>query len=191
MLSFGCHFTKAQDLAPRAYIITPINSNAVTLIWSLYDGSILFSGAVPITDATARVGTASLAYTRSIDLFGRTANFTIALPYGTGHFRGDVIGNDASTYRSGLLSTALRFSVNLRGGPAMNAQQYALWRQKTILGLGLKLVPPTGQYDPTGIVNYGSRDLARIMGRPSDEIESILGYHFGDEVIHRNDMVLL
>ena len=42
-----------------------------------------------------------------------------------------------------------------------------------------------------GIVNYGSRDLARIVRRPSDEIESILGYHFGDEVIHRNDMVLL
>ena len=42
-----------------------------------------------------------------------------------------------------------------------------------------------------GIVNYGSRDLTRILRRPSDEIESILGYHFGDEVIHHNDMVLL
>jgi glutamate 5-kinase len=42
-----------------------------------------------------------------------------------------------------------------------------------------------------GIVNYDSRDLARIVRRPSDEIESILGYHFGDEVIHRNDLVLL
>jgi len=42
-----------------------------------------------------------------------------------------------------------------------------------------------------GIVNYGSRDLARITGYPSGQIESILGYHFGDEVIHRNDMVLL
>jgi glutamate 5-kinase len=42
-----------------------------------------------------------------------------------------------------------------------------------------------------GIVNYGSRDLAQIVKRPSDEIEAILGYHFGDEVIHRNDMVLL
>ena len=42
-----------------------------------------------------------------------------------------------------------------------------------------------------GIVNYGSRDLAQIVKRPSDEIEAILGYHFGDEVIHRNDLVLL
>jgi glutamate 5-kinase len=42
-----------------------------------------------------------------------------------------------------------------------------------------------------GIVNYGSRDLARIIRCPSDEIESILGCHFGDEVIHHNDLVLL
>ena len=42
-----------------------------------------------------------------------------------------------------------------------------------------------------GIVNYGSRDLARIVKRRSDEIDGVLGYHFGDEVIHRNDMVLL
>jgi glutamate 5-kinase len=42
-----------------------------------------------------------------------------------------------------------------------------------------------------GIVNYSSLDLARIVRRSSREIESILGYHLGDEVIHRNDMVLL
>ena len=42
-----------------------------------------------------------------------------------------------------------------------------------------------------GIVNYSSRDLMRILRRSSSEIESILGYHLGDEVIHRNDMVLL
>ena len=37
----------AQDLAPRAYLITPLHSNAVTVAWSFYDGSIDFNGAVP------------------------------------------------------------------------------------------------------------------------------------------------
>ena len=55
----------------------------------------------------------------------------------------------------------------------------------------VRVAKPDGSEIARGIVNYGSRDLARIVGRPSDEIESILGYHFGDEVIHRNDMVLL
>jgi glutamate 5-kinase len=42
-----------------------------------------------------------------------------------------------------------------------------------------------------GISNYDSRDLARILRKRSDEIEAVLGYHYGDEVIHRNDLVLL
>jgi glutamate 5-kinase len=42
-----------------------------------------------------------------------------------------------------------------------------------------------------GLVNYSSVDLTRILGRNSEEIEGILGYHYGDEVIHRNNMVLL
>jgi glutamate 5-kinase len=42
-----------------------------------------------------------------------------------------------------------------------------------------------------GLVNYGSADLTRLCRRRSDEIEAILGYHYGDEVIHRNDLVLL
>jgi glutamate 5-kinase len=42
-----------------------------------------------------------------------------------------------------------------------------------------------------GIVNYDSRDLAQIARCSSDEIESILGYHYGDEVIHHNNLALL
>jgi glutamate 5-kinase len=42
-----------------------------------------------------------------------------------------------------------------------------------------------------GIVNYRAADLGRILGRHSEEIESVLGYHYGDEVIHHDDLVLL
>ena len=42
-----------------------------------------------------------------------------------------------------------------------------------------------------GITNYTSADLRRILGRKSDEIESILGYYYGDEVVHHNNLVLL
>ena len=42
---------RAQDLAPRAYVVTPIHSNAVTLTYSFYDGSINFNGAMPVGDA--------------------------------------------------------------------------------------------------------------------------------------------
>jgi len=41
-----------------------------------------------------------------------------------------------------------------------------------------------------GISNYNSSDLAVIGGKHSDEIGSLLGYDYGDEVIHRNNMVI-
>jgi len=42
-----------------------------------------------------------------------------------------------------------------------------------------------------GISNYSSSDLAIIGGKHSDKILSLLGYDYGDEVIHRNNMVML
>ena len=42
-----------------------------------------------------------------------------------------------------------------------------------------------------GLVSYAANDLARLCGHHSEEIESILGFAYGDEVIHHNDMVLL
>ena len=41
-----------------------------------------------------------------------------------------------------------------------------------------------------GISNYNSSDLAVIGGKHSDEIGNLLGYDYGDEVIHRNNMVI-
>ena len=42
-----------------------------------------------------------------------------------------------------------------------------------------------------GISNYNSSDLAKIGGKHSDRIPSLLGYEYGDEVVHRNNMVIL
>ncbi len=42
-----------------------------------------------------------------------------------------------------------------------------------------------------GLVNYATTDLRRILGVQSDQIESILGYDYGEEVIHRDNMVVL
>src|SRR5579864_1728496 len=42
-----------------------------------------------------------------------------------------------------------------------------------------------------GIVAYCDADAARIMGRRSSEIAGILGYRGRDEMIHRDDLVLL
>lgn len=42
-----------------------------------------------------------------------------------------------------------------------------------------------------GLASYGAAELEKIAGRHSRDIESLLGYSRGDEVIHRNDLVRL
>lgn len=42
-----------------------------------------------------------------------------------------------------------------------------------------------------GISNYGSQDVDLIKGIKSDRIMDILGYEYGDEILHRDNMVLL
>ena len=42
-----------------------------------------------------------------------------------------------------------------------------------------------------GISNYGSSDLLQIQRLKSDRIEQVLGHYYGDEVIHRDNMVML
>jgi len=152
---WGGQVARAQALAPRAYVITPVNANAITLSWSFYDGGLDFNGAIPVTGATGTYHVPLLSYYHSFRLFGRSANITGFLPYGAGTFKGSVLGMQQQIYRSGLLDAALRFSVNLKGGPAMSAPKFVKWKQKALLGASLTVVAPTGQYNPRHAVNWG------------------------------------
>ena len=42
----------------------------------------------------------------------------------------------------------------------------------------------------TGLVNYSSADIRKIMGLKSDEIKGLIGYKPYDEVIHRNNLAI-
>jgi len=108
----------AQELNPRAYLITPVGTNVVNLGYSHLEGDLDLSGATPITDAHASADLTALGLYRGLDFFGRSAN--------------------------------------LLGGPAMEPQEFLKWQQHMLLGVSLKVVAPTGQYDPTALINLGT-----------------------------------
>jgi glutamate 5-kinase len=58
-------------------------------------------------------------------------------------------------------------------------------------GDSVNIVGPEGKAVGCGVANYSASDLERIKGCRSAQITQILGYHFGDEVIHRNNVVML
>jgi glutamate 5-kinase len=55
----------------------------------------------------------------------------------------------------------------------------------------IQVLNAQGRETARGMANYNSDELAHIRGRQSIEIETILGYTYGDEVIHRNNLVVL
>ncbi len=58
-------------------------------------------------------------------------------------------------------------------------------------GDSIKIVNKAQKMIAVGMANYSNDDVARIAGLKSAEIEPILGYSYGDEVIHHNNLVLL
>src|SRR5581483_8032441 len=130
-LLFAAGIVVAQDLAPRAYVITPSGSTAVVYSFSYTTGAISLDPTVPVVDAGSEFQTHIVSFYRALDLFGRSANITVALPYASGNFKATVLGDRQEVYRSGLGDGRLRIAANLYGAPAMSADEYRVWRERT------------------------------------------------------------
>jgi outer membrane putative beta-barrel porin/alpha-amylase len=149
-----------QTLAPRAYVVTPVDSTAITITSDIRHGGVLFDESTPITDSSGTIWLNNPTYYHSLDFFGRSSNITAGLPYVVSSFNALIVDQRQSTYRSGLGDGAVRFSVNLMGGPAMKLPEFAKWKQKRILGASLLVQVPTGQYDPRLLLNIGTNRWA-------------------------------
>jgi glutamate 5-kinase len=55
----------------------------------------------------------------------------------------------------------------------------------------VSIIGPDGNEVARGICAYSDSDAARIIGRKSAEIEKVLGFRGRDEIVHRDDLVLL
>ncbi|MCL1037278.1 glutamate 5-kinase [Shewanella submarina] len=55
----------------------------------------------------------------------------------------------------------------------------------------LELTDANGRVFARGLARYNAAAMQKIAGKHSDDIESLLGYDYGDAVVHRNDMVVL
>lgn len=48
-----------------------------------------------------------------------------------------------------------------------------------------------GTHIASGTTNYAASDIQRIQGLHSERIEGVLGYDYGNEIVHRNNLVLV
>jgi glutamate 5-kinase len=58
-------------------------------------------------------------------------------------------------------------------------------------GDAVDIATESGERIACGISNYSAADIEKIKGARSDKIEGLLGHGYGDEVVHRDNIVVL
>jgi hypothetical protein len=146
----------AQDLEPRAYANTPVDMNFLILGYGRTQGGVATDPALPVQDAKVEVDSATLAYARSLGLWGKSAKFNVVLPYGWAS--GSAIANGTFHDReiSGFIDPRFQFSINLFGAPALSMAEFPNYQQDVIVGFTLGVTVPGGQYDPNKLLNLGT-----------------------------------
>ncbi len=58
-------------------------------------------------------------------------------------------------------------------------------------GASVRICGSDEQEFARGLSDYSSSEVARLAGHKSSQIDEILGYHYADEIVHRDNLVLL
>ena len=87
---------------------------------------------------------------------GLAAKLDVQTPLLVGTVRGDRRRSASHAVSVGLADPRVRFMVNFIGAPALAGPDFATYRQGTVVGAGIQMVLPLGQYDPARLVNLGS-----------------------------------
>jgi len=156
--SLPCH---AQDIEPRRWSHLPLGGNFVGAAYSYTEGDIFFNPVMRIEDGEFDLQTATFKYIHSFDLLGKSARFDLMQNYQTGTWSGLLNGTPASVDRNGLSDSSLRFAVNLYGAPPLAGQEFLDYRKsvadcETLVGAGLVVQIPTGEYFNDKLINLGT-----------------------------------
>jgi hypothetical protein len=163
---------RAQDIEPRAFSNAPLDMNFLIGGYVFTRGGLSFDSAIPITDEHLKTSNAVLAYARVFELWGQSAKFDATLPYtwlsGTATFAGRPVERTVNGFSDGRL----RVSVNFYGAPALTLDQFRTYQQDLIIGANFAVTGPTGQYDPSRVINLSTN---RWTFRPELGVSKAIG----------------
>ena len=152
----------AQELTPRAYWPAPTGTRLVILGHNYSSGDVVTDPSLPVIGVDSGINLGLLAYVQTLNLWGRTANILLELPYSWGTTKGDLEGEATRRDFSGLADVGITLFVNLLGAPSMTPAEFQELRRnpQPILGVSVKIVAPTGDYDPDKLINIGTNRWA-------------------------------
>ncbi len=152
----------AQELTPRAYWPAPRGTKFLLGGYAYSWGDIVTDPSLPIVGVDSRIRTGVVAYQQTVSFVGRTTNWQFELPYTDGTTVGVVEGQQRDRSVSGIGDLVATVSVNLMGAPSMTVAEFQTFRQnpRPIFATSLKIVAPTGEYEPDKVINVGTNRWA-------------------------------
>ena len=196
----------AEELEPRRWTHLPINTNVIGGGFAHTAADISFDPVLKIEDGQVDLQTWVAKYIRTFSLFNKTARILLLQGYQEGRWKGLLDGVPTTVRRSGWTDNRLGFAINLYGAPPLQGKQYAAYRAtlntETIVGTGLSLQLPTGDYMDDKLINLGTNrytfrprlGLLHTRGKGSVELTGVVELYtyntdFFNGKKHENDPV--
>ena len=154
----------AADLEARLWSHLPMDSNFIGAGYAYTQADISLDPALLIEDAEMELQTWGVRYVRTFELLDKSARVDLIQPYQKGTWEGLLDGVPASVSREGLSDTFARLAVNLYGAPPLRGKEFVEYRSQTetetILGAGIVVRFPTGEYFEDKLINLGENRYA-------------------------------
>jgi hypothetical protein len=157
----------AEELEPRRWAHLPTDTNFTGAGYAYTKADISFDPVLKIEDGQVDLHTWAAKYTRTFSLFDKSARIDFLQGYQKGRWTGLLDGVPKTVRRNGWTDTVVRFAINLYGAPPLQPPEYAKYRAETkvetIVGAGMSVQLPTGDYMDDKLINLGTN---RFTFRP-------------------------
>lgn len=149
-----------QELQPRRWSHLPIDTNFAGIGYVFTNADIAFDPVLLIDDARLELHSIPSKYIRTFEFLGKSARVDLLQAYQHAQWSGSLDGVLTRVTRSGWSDMAVRFALNVIGAPPLSAAEFAEYQaateSETIVGLGLVVQMPTGEYFEDKLLNLGT-----------------------------------
>jgi hypothetical protein len=176
----------ALDVEPRRWNHIPVGIHFLGAAYVHTNGDISVDPVLELEDVEMDLDIWAAKYIYSFESFGKSSRIDITQTYQEGHWDGLLQGMPASTSRHGIGDTFVRYAINLYGAPPLKMDDYVVYRRsqdiETIVGAGLSIRLPTGEYHNDRLINLGQN---RFVVRPQLGVQHSRGpwtFDFNTEI---------
>jgi hypothetical protein len=146
----------AQELEPRSYSPAPVGTTFVLTGFGRSQGPIVLDPSFDVDNVRGDLWVTTTGLGHVFGLAGRQARILAVVPIASGAVSGNVRGLTQRQPVTGVVDPRVKLSIGLRGAPAQTASEFARASHASpVVGTGVTVIAPWGQYEPTQLVNLG------------------------------------